>query len=124
MKTGAAPSGPDSARPGTSPGPAFGFADPDLHVNRVVLPTLARRTDSRIVFLVMDGLGGVLGKEPTALQRSRHPHLDALARESALGRLIHVAEGITPGSGPGHFALFGYHPLEIEVGRGVLEALG
>jgi 2,3-bisphosphoglycerate-independent phosphoglycerate mutase len=98
--------------------------NPDLHVNRDVLPRIARQTDTRILFLVMDGLGGVLGKEPTALQRSRHPNLDALARESALGRMVHVAEGITPGSGPGHFALFGYDPLETEVGRGVLEAMG
>jgi 2,3-bisphosphoglycerate-independent phosphoglycerate mutase len=96
----------------------------DRHVNRDVLPRIARRTDSRILFVVLDGLGGVLGREPTALQRSRHPNLDALARESALGRTVHVAEGITPGSGPGHFALFGYDPLETEIGRGVLEAMG
>jgi len=92
--------------------------------NTVLLPTLARRTDSRIVFLVLDGLGGVLGAEPTALQRSTHPNLDALAATSALGRTVMVADGITPGSGPGHFALFGHDPLELDIGRGLLEALG
>ena len=94
-------------------------------VNQRVLPALARRTDSRIVFVVLDGLGGVLTADgATALQEARHPNLDHLAARSALGRTVPVLEGITPGSGPGHFALFGYDPLEMDVGRGLLEALG
>lgn len=94
-------------------------------VNPAVLPRIARQTDSRILVVVLDGLGGAVGAGgPTALERAAHPNLDRLALEGALGRWIPIAPGITPGSGPGHFALFGYDPLALEVGRGVLETVG
>lgn len=96
-----------------------------LDVNPVLIPRLARRTPSRIVVLVMDGLGGCIDPAvPTALERAHHPHLDALAAEGALGRYVPIAPGITPGSGPGHFSIFGYDPITTDVGRGVLETLG
>ena len=94
-------------------------------VNPTLLPRLARQTDSKILLVVMDGLGGcILPGTPTALERARHPNLDRLAAEGAVGRQIPIAPGITPGSGPGHFAIFGYDPLVTEVGRGVLETMG
>ncbi len=90
------------------------------------LKELSRRTPSKILFVVLDGVGG-LPREPggpTELAAARTPHLDALARHSNLGRLTLVAPGFAPGSGPGHLSLFGYDPFRYEVGRGVLSALG
>ena len=90
-----------------------------------LISSLAIPNDKRIVLLVMDGLGDCdnAGKG-TALQQARTPNLDALAKTSALGLLVPVATGVTPGSGPGHLGLFGYDPLVYQVGRGVLSALG
>ena len=87
---------------------------------------ICRSTPSKIVMLVVDGLGGMphpdTGK--SELEAARLPNLDELARHSACGLTTSVMPGIAPGSGPGHMALFGYDPVKYLMGRGVLEALG
>jgi 2,3-bisphosphoglycerate-independent phosphoglycerate mutase len=92
-----------------------------------VYKSLLVSNDSKLALVVLDGLGDIATEKTafrTPLEAARTPNLDALAKRSAVGRMTPVAPGITPGSGPGHLGLFGYDPLEFEVGRGVIEALG
>ena len=81
---------------------------------------------SKIVMLVVDGLGGLARPESglSELETAVIPNLDAMAQKSACGLSTPVLPGVAPGSGPGHLSLFGYDPLKHLIGRGALEALG
>ena len=90
------------------------------------LPEVVQASPTKVVMVVVDGLGGM--KDPnvgkTELEMAHLPNLDFLTTKSSCGVSTPVLPGITPGSGPGHMALFGYDPVKHLLGRGVLEGFG
>lgn len=95
-------------------------------ITQELIKSLAVKTYNKIVLLVLDGLGGLPRPETgkTELETARTPNLDKLASAGICGLSEPVGPGITPGSAPGHTALFGYDPVAVNIGRGVLEAVG
>ena len=91
-----------------------------------IVEAQSQQTTSRILLLVMDGLGDLPrdGDGLTPLGAAHKPNLDRLVAEGCCGLFDPVGPGITPGSGPGHLGVFGYDPTEVEIGRGVLSAVG
>ena len=91
-----------------------------------VMRKIAVQTESKIVLIVIDGLGGLPDSKTgkTELETAAAPNLDALAAKGICGLIDPVSPGITPGSGPGHLAIFGYDPIRFDLGRGILEAAG
>jgi len=94
--------------------------------NLELIKSISSSSLSKIVLVVIDGLGGLPNPETrkTELETAKTPNLDRLAAEGICGLSDPVGPGITPGSAPGHLALFGYDPLTFSIGRGVLEAIG
>jgi 2,3-bisphosphoglycerate-independent phosphoglycerate mutase len=98
----------------------------DNSVSLELIKEIARPSPTKIILLVIDGLGGLPNPETgkTELQTANTPNLDELASRGICGLTDPVSPGITPGSAPGHLALFGYDPLRFNIGRGVLESIG
>ncbi len=94
--------------------------------NLGLMEKLTVSATTKIVLLVMDGLGGLPMTDggPTELEAAQRPNMNRLAAEGTLGLSVPVTLGVAPGSGPAHLAMFGYDPIHFDIGRGVLEAFG
>jgi len=94
--------------------------------NLELIKQISITSPGKIVLLVIDGLGGLPNPKTgkTELETASTPNLDKLAASSICGLIDPVSPGITPGSTPGHLALFGYDPVKYNIGRGVVAVLG
>jgi len=89
-----------------------------------ILQSLVVQTESKLVMVVIDGIGGLPVRGKTELETAKTPNLNRFTPQAVCGLIDPISYGITPGSGPSHLALFGYDPFQHEIGRGVMEALG
>ena len=61
------------------------------------------------------------GRSP--LEAARIPHMDAIARQGCLGRVVTIPEGFPAGTDAGTLTLMGYDPRKYHTGRAPMEAL-
>lgn len=126
----ALPDGPTTGTDGTAGSSGIAGTRPNAtdhgHMELERIGALAQDSGRKVLLYVLDGLGGLPLEAggPTELEAASTPNMNELVRAGGCGLHEPVAPGITPGSGPGHLALFGYDPLIYETGRGVLSALG
>jgi len=84
-------------------------------------------TMKRIIYVLIDGVADRPVRElanMTPLESARTPNLDVIAKDSVMGQVITVAEGIAPESDIAVFSMLGYSFSEGYPGRGVIEAIG
>ncbi|MEO0281299.1 MAG: 2,3-bisphosphoglycerate-independent phosphoglycerate mutase [candidate division WOR-3 bacterium] len=94
-------------------------------MNIELLKSLIQQNEKKMLLIILDGVGGIPdSSKMTELEKANKKNMDELAKNNDLGYMVPVDIGITPGSGPGHLAVFGYEPTEYPIGRGILEALG
>lgn len=80
----------------------------------------------KYVIVLGDGMADYpieeIGNE-TVIEHADTPMLDELAKESEIGMVLTVPEGMSPGSDTANLSVIGYSPKEYYSGRSPLEAL-
>lgn len=80
----------------------------------------------KYVIVLGDGMADYpieeIGNE-TIIEHADTPTLDALAKESEIGMVLTVPEGMSPGSDTANLSVIGYNPQKYYSGRSPLEAL-
>lgn len=80
----------------------------------------------KYVIVLGDGMADYpieeIGNE-TIIEHADTPTLDALAKESEIGMVLTVPEGMSPGSDTANLSVIGYNPKKYYSGRSPLEAL-
>lgn len=80
----------------------------------------------KYVIVLGDGMADYpieeIGNE-TVIEHADTPTLDALAKESEIGMVLTVPEGMSPGSDTANLSVIGYNPQKYYSGRSPLEAL-
>jgi 2,3-bisphosphoglycerate-independent phosphoglycerate mutase len=80
----------------------------------------------RYIIILIDGMADYriaeLG-DRTPLQYAKTPVLDSLAKNSEMGTIKTIPEGMTPGSDTANLSVLGYDPKKYYTGRSSLEAV-
>ncbi|MEM4441410.1 MAG: alkaline phosphatase family protein [Ignisphaera sp.] len=78
----------------------------------------------KTILIVIDGATDGIRFRPTSLELAYTPGLDTLAQYAVGGCFHPIDPGTPPESDAAVFSILGYDPKNINIGRGILEALG
>ncbi len=82
------------------------------------------RGKNKLLFILLDGASDGLNYPKTSLDEAKTTNLSKIAKISKGGLVYTIAKGISPESDAAALSFLGYNPLEVQITRGVLEALG
>ena len=82
------------------------------------------RGKNKLLFILLDGASDGLNYPKASLDEAKTTNLSKIAKISKGGLVYNIAKGISTESDAAALSFLGYNPLEVQITRGVLEALG